>query len=83
VLDGSERFAASQANVAHVAYVEDANTGAHRHMLGNDAGILDRHIPAVELDHLRAQSAMNAVERSFANRGSGVYRGQKASGYRQ
>jgi hypothetical protein len=61
-----------QANVAHVADVEDARAGAHRHVLVDDAaadgrGILHGHVPAVELDHLRAHLAMDGVERCLAD----------------
>ena len=61
-----------QPDVAHVADVEDADAGAHGHVLGDDAaadgcGIFDRHVPAVEFDHLRAHLAMDGVQRSFAD----------------
>ena len=53
-------------DVAHVADVEEAHAGAHGHVLGDQARILDRHIPAAEVDHLRAKPSMQAVQWSFA-----------------
>jgi hypothetical protein len=36
---------------------------AHGHVLVGDAGVLDGHVPAAELDHARAQGAMPRVQR--------------------
>ena len=74
VLHRRERLRSGQADVAHVADVEDADAGAHRHVLVDDAaaergGIFDRHVPAVELHHLRAHLAMDGVQRGFADGG--------------
>ena len=70
VLDGSQRFRTLQANIAHVTYVENANARANRIVLGDDSAgrrIFNRHVPAVEFDHLRSHLAMDGVERGFAN----------------
>ena len=61
-----------QANVAHVADVENTHAGAHGHVLVDNSaadgrGILHRHVPAVEFHHLRAHLAMDSVQRSFSD----------------
>jgi hypothetical protein len=53
-------------------------------VLGDDAAanrsrIFNRHVPAVEIDHLRAQLAVSGIKRSLANNGCGFDRGQWAS----
>jgi hypothetical protein len=40
-------------------FVDDAASDGRR--------IFDRHVPAIELDHLRAHLAMDGVERGLAN----------------
>ena len=75
VLHGGQRLRPRQANVAHVADIENAHAGAHRHVLVDDAaadrrGILDRHVPAIEVDHLRAHLAMDGVQRGLADGGA-------------
>jgi hypothetical protein len=67
-----------------VANVENADASAHRHVFGdyaaaNRSRILNRHVPAIEIDHLRAQLAVSGIKRSFANYGCGFDRGQWAS----
>ena len=57
---------AAELDVAHVADVKDADAGAHGHVLGGEAGVFDRHVPAAEVDHLGAELAMNRVECCFA-----------------
>jgi len=49
------RARAAQADLAHVRDVEQPGGGAHGAMLLDDAGILDRHLPAGEADHARPQ----------------------------
>ncbi len=46
--------------------IEDADAGAHGHVLGDEAGVLDGHVPAAEVDHLRAQAAVGGVECGLA-----------------
>ena len=70
LLDGGQGFRAGEPDIAHVADVENADAGADCIVLGNDAahgGIFNRHLPAVEFDHLRAHLAMGVVERSLAD----------------
>ena len=70
VLNGRKGIKAAKADVAHVADVEDAHAGAHSIMLGDDAagrGILDRHVPAIEFDHLRAHRTMNGIKCGLAD----------------
>jgi hypothetical protein len=62
VLHRGEGLGASQPNVAHMAYVKNSNSCTYGHVLGDYAGVLNRHVPAVELNHLRTQLAMNGVE---------------------
>jgi hypothetical protein len=77
VLHGGERAGAAELDLAHVRDVKEADGGADGEMLGHEAagtavelaGVLNRHIPAAEVDHLGLQGAMGGVERSFAERG--------------
>ena len=50
--------------LAEVAHVEDADALAHRGVLGDDAaaGVLDRHLPAAEVGHLRAEGDVAVVQ---------------------
>ena len=74
VLYRIQRARPTQANVAHVADVENPDTRAHRQVLGNDPAadrrrIFHRHVPAAEFDHLGAQRTMDSVQRSLAHQG--------------
>src|ERR1043166_5055561 len=67
-----------------MADVEDSHARAHRHVLcdyaaANACGIFNRHVPAVELNHLRAELPVRSVERSFADCGCGFDRRQMTS----
>jgi len=79
VLHGRQCLRACEANIAHVADVEDAHSGADNHMFGDDSAangrrIFDGHIPAVELDHLRAHLAMDGIQRGLPNlRRGGIF----------
>ena len=84
MLHGRKRFSSSEPNVSHVAYVKNADASAHCHVLSdnsaaNRSGIFNRHVPAIEFDHLCAQLAVDRIERGFANGGCGFDRGQMAS----
>src|SRR5215469_5005572 len=79
VFDSGERPWPGESDIAHVADVKNADPGAHCQVLGDNAGVLNRHIPAVELDHFCAQFSMNGVQRSLSGRGCGFDRIQKAS----
>ena len=50
--------------LAEVAHVEHADTLTHRGVLGDDAaaGVLDRHVPATEVGHLRAEGDVAVVQ---------------------
>src|SRR5581483_11682893 len=66
VLHGSERLRTMNPDVAHVAHVKDANRGANRHVLSNEAGgILHGHVPAIEVHHAGAQTTMKCVQRGW------------------
>ena len=77
-----QRLRAADANIAHVADVENPHAGAHRQVLFHQAAgavlgrrILDRHLPAAKIDHLSAQPAMYRVQRRFAQRGGSGLKG--------
>ena len=59
---------------AHVAHVEQSHAGAHRHVLGDQAAararVLDRHVPAAEVDHLGLEGAVRGVEGGLLQSGS-------------
>src|SRR5262249_54863740 len=79
VFDSGQRPWPGESDITHVADVKNAYTGAYGQVLGDNAGVLNRHIPAVELDHFCAQLAMNGVQRSLSHRGCGFDRRQKTS----
>src|SRR5438309_9538843 len=60
-----------------MANVEDASGSPHCHVLGDNPGILNRHVPAIEIDHLRAQLSVSGIERGFADCGRGFDRRQE------
>ena len=62
------RARALDLELAHVADVEDAAIGAHRAMLRDDALVLDRHLPAGERDHPRAERDVPVVQRGALQR---------------
>jgi hypothetical protein len=61
-------FGAADLDFAHMADVEDAGRGTHCVVLFDDAGVLDGHVPASEIDHLGAQRAMDGIQRCGAER---------------
>ena len=70
VLDGRQRLRSREADVTHVADVEDADAGAHRVVLGHDAAggrVFDGHVPAIEFNHLGAHLAVDGVQRGLAD----------------
>src|SRR5208282_3645563 len=78
VLNCSQCLKTLQANIPHMRDIEDAYASANRIVLGNNASrgrVFDRHVPAIEFDHLRAHLAMNGVERGLAG-----WRGRLNSG---
>ena len=74
VLHRGQRLRSRQANVAHVADIEDAHARAYRHVLADDSAadrrrVFHGHVPAIELHHPRPYLAMEGVQRSFADGG--------------
>src|SRR5580704_2699757 len=70
MLNAGQRLRPLQPDVTHMRDVEYAHAGANRVVLGDNPArrrVFDRHIPAVEFDHLRAHLAMDGVERGLAN----------------
>jgi len=60
------------ADLAHVAHVEQADLGAHGHVLGDDAGgVLDGHVPAAEVHHLGPEGPVDGVEGGLQEFGHG------------
>ncbi len=55
-------------DLAHVADIEEARPLADRGVLGRNAGVLDRHVPAAKRNHLSARRAMTGVERRLLER---------------
>src|SRR5262249_33178919 len=48
--------------LAHVADIEQPGAGADRHVLVDDPGVLDGHVPAAELHHSRAKRPVRGVQ---------------------
>ena len=55
-------------NFSHVAHIEEADARPHRHVLGNNAAVFQRHIPPPELDHAGAHLAVGLVQSGFSQR---------------
>ena len=72
LLHRGQRSRPAKLNVSHVRYVEESGTSAHGHVLGDQAAVLDRHLPSAEVDHLCAKRAMRGVERGLAQRRSWI-----------
>jgi hypothetical protein len=66
VLHGGQGARPAKLDLAHVANVEEAHTGANGHVLGNKAAtrpwVLDWHVPAAEVHHLGLEGAVGGVE---------------------
>ncbi len=71
-LEGGEGAGAAELDVAHVGDVEEADGGADGHVLGDEAGVLDGHVPAAEVDHFGFVAAVGGVEGGFAEGGGEV-----------
>ena len=63
VLDSLQRVRTGNLDFAHVRDVEQSRTRANGHVLIDDAGVFDGHVPAGEVDHARAERAMSRVQR--------------------
>jgi len=77
-VNGSQGAAVSprggNANVAHMANVKNADAGANGLMFGDQptgGRILNRHIPATEIHHFCAQTAVHGIQRCFTKFGCG------------
>ena len=76
VLDGGESAGAAKLDFAHVRDVKEADGGADGEVLGDQSnaeagagsGILDRHVPAAEVDHFGLERAVRGVERGLFER---------------
>src|SRR5690606_8660408 len=58
-----------QVDHGHVRDIEHAGTAAHRMVLLDLRTIVERHVPAAEVHHLRAECAMGVVEDRLAGHG--------------
>ena len=75
------RLRAAGLDLAHVRDVEHARRGTHREVLGPDARVLHRHLPARRTDQLRARRAMAVVQGRMAQGvGGRGHLGQASSG---
>src|SRR5437016_2634426 len=57
------------ADITHVADIEDPHSASHCSVFSYQSascGILDRHVPTAEIDHLCAQEAMQRIQRGLA-----------------
>jgi hypothetical protein len=61
---------AAQVHGAHVRDVEHARVAAHRVVLLELGAVVERHVPAAEVDHARAEFDVSRVERSPECHGS-------------
>ena len=61
LLHGGEGAGAAELDVAHVGDVEEADGGAYGHVFGDEAGVLDGHVPAAEVDHFGFGGAVGGV----------------------
>ena len=81
MLDCGESLRPGEPNIAHMADIKNSDAGANGHVLGDNASadrsrIFNRHIPAVEIDHLCAQRTVSGIKRSLADNGCGFDSGQ-------
>ena len=53
---------AARIDHAHVRHVEDAGVAAHRVVLFDLRAVVDRHVPAAEIDHARAVLDMQVIK---------------------
>ena len=60
VLHQIQRLRAAHFDLAHVADIEQSHALAHGAMLVEDACVFDGHVPAAEVDHLRAHARCTA-----------------------
>ena len=63
------RARAVQVDDGHVRDVEHAGVAAHLLVLLDLRAVVDRHVPAAEVDHLRAERAVGFVEDGLLGHG--------------
>ena len=68
MLNCLQGIGAGNLNLAHVADIEQPGARPHRHVLVDDAGVFDWHVPAAKFDHPGTGRAMTRVERGFLQR---------------
>ena len=66
LLHRGQRARPAKLDIAHVRHVEQPNRRPHRHVLGDQAGVLHRHVPSAKVDHLGLCGAVGGVQCSFA-----------------
>ena len=66
MLNEREGVRSADFNFAHVADVKQAGSRARGHVLRDDAGVLDRHIPAAKIDHFGFEAPVDGVQCCFA-----------------
>lgn len=64
------RLRAGDGDLTHVRQVEETGAGAHRDVLLALGAVAQRHVPAGEVGHRRAQRAMRGIERGTAQFGT-------------
>ena len=64
-----QRPLAAELDLPHVRDVEQTGGVPHRLVLGHHPGVLDRHVPAGEVDHPRPERAVSLVERCLLGHG--------------
>ena len=73
VLEKGHGAGAAKDEASHVADVEEAGSAACREVLVDDARrVLDRHVPAAEVDHAGAERHVTVVEGSALERARGL-----------
>ena len=63
LVDESLRSRPAHIDIAQMTDVEDTNGVAYGEVLLDDAGVLDRHLPAAELRQLRPERCVSIMER--------------------
>ncbi len=82
VVGEAQRFGAGDIDLAHVAYIEDADALAHGEVLFDQRRVLDGHVPSAEIHHFGARRAMDRVEGGGLQGGGGEHQtGSVATGW--
>src|SRR5262249_14782231 len=69
VLNCRKGLRSADQDVSHVTDIKNPHCVADGHMLRDEAGVLDRHVPTAKIDHLRAHLAMDRIQSGLAERG--------------